>query len=209
MLVVLAIGAAPCWYMAKGYRRARWADERGIELVAKIEFRDFAPSLRASEGAALGRRAMHAQSYDRLKKRGALDEEAGGDFWSGFYAMGTQLYHHTAGNRTTRPLPAVEMKGRERRATEQRERKNAAEADRSERLVKLLGHDDFRKREAATEELRRMGPTALPYLRKAATSSDPDVAERAGTLLKQVSARMRRRATRQLPPGTVRRLMVD
>ncbi len=186
LLLALVIGAWPGWYAFKGYRRARWADERGIELVVKAEFADFGASLRASDGATLGRIVVDRDSYDLLRQSGCLDVEAGGDFWSGFYGLGTQFYHSTAGNHIGKPLSAVEIAGQRRRAVDLQARTKAEMAERCERLIDLLGHDDFRKREAATEEIRKLGPAAAGYLRKAAASPDPEVADRAGQLLKEL-----------------------
>jgi hypothetical protein len=187
LLLALVIGAAPGWYVFKGYRRARWADERGIKLVVKAEFAAFAPALRAGARAPLGRHPLDRDSYELLRKPGYLKAEAGGDFWSGFYGLGTQLYHHTVGNRIGTPLSAKRLEEERHRALKQQARKTTATAARCERLVGLLGHSDFRKREAATEEIRRLGPATVPYLRKAADSPDPEVADRAGRLLKELS----------------------
>src|SRR5437764_11760888 len=48
-----------------------------------------------------------------------------------------------------------------------------------DRLVKQLGDDDFKKREAATKRLTAIGEPALDALQKATTSDDPEVALRA------------------------------
>jgi len=213
MLLVLAVGAAPCWYGFKGYRRARWADERGIELVVKAEFGDFAPGLRASEGALLGWRRLDPESYERIRQPGFLREEAGGDFWSGFYGMGTQLYHRTAGNRTVKPRSAEEITAERTRAEQAAAAAIArAEVDRLRRLrkirervgrlIELLGHDDFRKREAAENELLKAGSDVLPFLREAAKSSDPEVADRAGRLIEAIPVPKGRPGP---PPGYPRR----
>jgi len=196
MLLSLVVGAAPCWYAFKGYRRARWADERGVELVVKAEFRDFAPGLRASEGTLLGWRRLDPESYEKIRQPGFLEDEAGGDFWSGFYGLGTQLYHRTAGNRTREPRSARAIRLERRRESAvsarrevERLRRRQEHSDRAGRLVDLLGHDDFRKREAAEKALLKMGRRALPVLRRALRSTDPEVADRAGRLIREIPLR--------------------
>ena len=47
------------------------------------------------------------------------------------------------------------------------------------RLIKQLGHDDFDKREAASERLAEIGEPALDALRPATTSDEPEVRFRA------------------------------
>lgn len=53
-------------------------------------------------------------------------------------------------------------------------------------LIKQLGADEFRVREAATKAIRAAGPEAIEQLQKAAAGADPEVAERAATLIKQI-----------------------
>lgn len=53
-----------------------------------------------------------------------------------------------------------------------------------EALVVSLGSNSFQDREAASLALRKMGDPALPALRKAASSDDPEVAQRATAILK-------------------------
>ena len=50
-------------------------------------------------------------------------------------------------------------------------------------LVARLGSDDFREREAAVAALERAGAAALPALRAAVTSSEPEVRHRAAAIL--------------------------
>jgi len=52
-------------------------------------------------------------------------------------------------------------------------------ADKIARLVMQLGDDHFSQREAASEELNRIGEPALDALRKSASSDDPEVRYRA------------------------------
>lgn len=68
-------------------------------------------------------------------------------------------------------------------------------------LVAQLGSDDYPRREAASKKLDAVGPAALPALRAAARSANPEVARRAGDL----AARIGRRAAneRALDPTLV------
>lgn len=50
-------------------------------------------------------------------------------------------------------------------------------------LVEQLGSEDFRQREAAAAALTQAGPGAIPALREAAKSGDPEVRQRAGAIL--------------------------
>lgn len=62
----------------------------------------------------------------------------------------------------------------------------AHDAEEIERLVKQLGSEDFREREAAMESLRRIGRATLPALRKAQSSADAEIRRRAKKLLDQM-----------------------
>ncbi|MFI5379129.1 MAG: HEAT repeat domain-containing protein [Tepidisphaerales bacterium] len=53
-------------------------------------------------------------------------------------------------------------------------------------LISKLGDEDFKTREAATDELRKLGQPALPALKEAATSADPEVQARARSLIKEI-----------------------
>jgi hypothetical protein len=58
-----------------------------------------------------------------------------------------------------------------------------------DRLVKQLGSEDFNEREAATRALRRIGPSALaPIERAAAGSKDAEVRRRAAELLQLMTS---------------------
>lgn len=60
----------------------------------------------------------------------------------------------------------------------------AAEADpRIQQLITQLGDEDFKKREAATAELKSLGKTAQPQLQAAENHSDPEVRVRVAQLL--------------------------
>ena len=53
-------------------------------------------------------------------------------------------------------------------------------------LIKQLGADDPKVRDAATKELRRLGQIAKPALTEARGSDDPEVASRADLILRQI-----------------------
>ena len=65
--------------------------------------------------------------------------------------------------------------------------------DRIERLVALLGSEEFAEREAATEALAEAGAEALPALRRALTSDDVEVRRRAADLVRVIDARIAQR----------------
>jgi hypothetical protein len=71
-------------------------------------------------------------------------------------------------------------------ATPQQPAPPAAPLDAAHQLVRQLGHDDFRVREAATKRLKDMGKTAMPALREALSSPDPEVCSRADALVRQI-----------------------
>jgi len=52
-----------------------------------------------------------------------------------------------------------------------------------EKLIKLMGDDDFRTREKATAALAKMDYAGLKAMRKAANSGDPEIAARGGRIL--------------------------
>ena len=72
-----------------------------------------------------------------------------------------------------------------------------------ERLVEQLGAPDFAARERATEALRALGPAALPAVRRATTSANPEARRRAlqllPGLLAQIALAPRRVAFEQKP----------
>ena len=57
------------------------------------------------------------------------------------------------------------------------------EAARVERLVRLLGDDDFTQRDAASKELEVLGDKAIPLLRKAVEGDDAEIRWRAQLIL--------------------------
>jgi hypothetical protein len=78
-----------------------------------------------------------------------------------------------------RAVPAV---GWRRLATTQ-------EAARIDLLIKQLGSEQFAEREAAERELAGYGEQALPALRRAARSRDPEVRQRAKDLLQRIKSK--------------------
>ena len=54
----------------------------------------------------------------------------------------------------------------------------------SDRLIRQLGSDSYDEREAASAALKAMGEAALPTLLQALGSPDPEVRQRAATLLR-------------------------
>jgi len=69
-----------------------------------------------------------------------------------------------------------------------------------EKLVKQLGSDEYKEREAATEELKKIGEPALPALKEALKSSDLEVRLRAETVIKALAKK--RTAGKDGRPGT-------
>ena len=61
-----------------------------------------------------------------------------------------------------------------------------AKADDVPALIKRLGADDPKVRDAATQQLRRLGQIATPALTEARGSDDPEVASRADLILRQI-----------------------
>jgi hypothetical protein len=58
--------------------------------------------------------------------------------------------------------------------------------EKARKLVRQLGDDTFAVREKATAELIALGAVALPLLRDAAKSPDPEIARRAGQCLSEI-----------------------
>jgi hypothetical protein len=71
-------------------------------------------------------------------------------------------------------------------------------------LVRDLGSDDFKKREAATQALSEAGPDAIPALEKAAQDKDPEVRWRAEKALLAIRSRARPGAAAEKPDGAKR-----
>jgi uncharacterized protein (TIGR03067 family) len=74
---------------------------------------------------------------------------------------------------------------------------NEPAADRVARLVKQLGHADYAKREAASEELDAIGAPALDALRKALSHDDAEVRRRAANIVGAITARIRASTTKK------------
>jgi PDZ domain-containing protein len=74
--------------------------------------------------------------------------------------------------------------------------------DRIQDLIRKLGSDDFTTREQATEELKKAGKTAREALKKAADESeDPEVRQRARTLLDDLAKAEKPQPRRVPAPG--------
>src|SRR6185436_4560853 len=56
-------------------------------------------------------------------------------------------------------------------------------------LIAQLGHDDFKIREEASSTLAKIGKPALPPLRQALSSADPEVQSRAEMIIKRIEQR--------------------
>ncbi|HSU68744.1 MAG TPA: hypothetical protein VLJ39_17820 [Tepidisphaeraceae bacterium] len=56
-------------------------------------------------------------------------------------------------------------------------------------LIKQLGAEDFKERQSATEQLYKMGADALPALKEAATSDNPEIRTRAQRLINNLEHR--------------------
>lgn len=63
-------------------------------------------------------------------------------------------------------------------------------------LIAQLGSGDFKKREEASKKLKAIGKEALPLLKEALNSDDPEIASRAGAIIKRIE-------TPGLPGGPV------
>ena len=59
-----------------------------------------------------------------------------------------------------------------------------------EQIIEQLGKSDPKARVAARLALEKLGPEALPALRKAAASEDPEVRRRADDLVKKIDGSM-------------------
>jgi hypothetical protein len=78
----------------------------------------------------------------------------------------------------------------------------AQDQDRIQDLIKKLGSDDFTTREQASEELKKAGKGAREALKKAAEESeDPEVRQRARTILDDQTKAEKPAAPRRIVPG--------
>ena len=78
-------------------------------------------------------------------------------------------------------------------------------ADPADRLARALGAPDFATRERASAALRAMGAPALPAVRRAVASADPEVRQRAAALLPalQMQAAIEPKRVRLPPAATL------
>ena len=53
-------------------------------------------------------------------------------------------------------------------------------------LIARLGHEDYQARQQAQDQLRRIGEPALPALREAIKSTDPEISSRAEALVREI-----------------------
>jgi hypothetical protein len=83
--------------------------------------------------------------------------------------------------------------------TEQGDPAQPADQDRVTKLVRQLGDRLFAKREAASKELEALGAAALPALRRAVASDDPEVRRRADTLVPVIIHRLDRTDVKSVP----------
>ena len=67
-------------------------------------------------------------------------------------------------------------------------------------LIKQLGADDPKVRDAATQQLRRLGQIATPALTEARGSDDPEVASRADLILRQIQQDAQPARPAPMPP---------
>jgi HEAT repeat protein len=85
----------------------------------------------------------------------------------------------------------------------------------AEALIRRLGSDDFRERQAASAELIALEHRAIPPLFRAQTNPDKEIASRAKHCLQQIEPRLRaslpwtvvRRLLHRQPPGTIEALL--
>jgi hypothetical protein len=84
-----------------------------------------------------------------------------------------------AGNALAQEVPEKEQPG-------EPEKKTELDA-RVEKLIKQLGSDEYKEREAATGELTKIGEKALPALKEALKSKDLEVRLRAETVIKALA----------------------
>ena len=83
------------------------------------------------------------------------------------------------------------------------------------KLIEQLGDDEFDVREQATKQLKEKGPTAIPFLKTAAKSPDPEVARRADECSDAIRKRFSstvvgaaaRLLTKKRPDGTAAALL--
>ncbi|RME74990.1 MAG: PDZ domain-containing protein, partial [Planctomycetota bacterium] len=86
--------------------------------------------------------------------------------------------------------------------------KNKGEAnlkEKIEKLIRLLGHENFQVREKATEELKKIGKPAVPYLEKALKSKEPEVQWRARNILQHIEGLGTKKEKSQERPRTQER----
>jgi HEAT repeat protein len=68
-------------------------------------------------------------------------------------------------------------------------------------LIDQLGSERFKDREQAAQELAKLGNSALPALKEAAQSRDPEVRRRAQQLVEQLKPPVRATDSHRQPPN--------
>src|SRR5262245_36869004 len=68
--------------------------------------------------------------------------------------------------------------------------KKGPDAERVAQLIRQLGDDDFRKREAASKQLTAIGEPALPALKTAASDADAEIRRRAKRIIQTITGRL-------------------
>ncbi len=74
------------------------------------------------------------------------------------------------------------------------------DTERLTRLTRQLGSIEFAEREAAERELEAAGPPALPILKRAADTDDPEIRRRAEALVQQIEKRIEAAKLLESPP---------
>lgn len=67
-----------------------------------------------------------------------------------------------------------------------KQKPDSVDAERIKKLIQQLGDDDFDVREKATEEVVKLGATAVPFLKQATKDSDAERSRRAEECLKRI-----------------------
>jgi hypothetical protein len=94
--------------------------------------------------------------------------------------------------------PAPEVVPAPAPATEEPKKELTPQQQRIADLILQLASDDFTKRDAASEELQKLGPDALPALREALKSDDPSIRSYAEYLVPKMEGK---RNPRQFDPN--------
>lgn len=77
-------------------------------------------------------------------------------------------------------------------------------AEEAKALIAKLGDDDFKTREAATADLRKLGRAALPHIKEATKSENPEIKARAEKLVAELDPAPATPAVANDPRGDIR-----